>query len=79
MDLNKIAGTGKNSSLRFGKVTHSQYHLLTVFRWHKTGVKKSKDTGNPLFSPPGAYLNQAHLKGGFTEMGNLLERAAYLV
>ena len=31
VDLNKIAGTGKNSSLRFGKMNHSHYHLPTIF------------------------------------------------
>lgn len=62
MDLNKIAGTGKNSSLRFGKINHSQYHLLTFFEWRNecavpstTGIfGQKKDTpGNQV-----ALLNE---------------------
>ena len=77
MDLNKIAGTGKNSSLRFGKMNHSQYHLLTFFKWHETpgrggGGKKTKDTVNPLFSPPGSLFISSPFEGGLNRDSGLI-------
>ena len=37
-------------------------------------------TVNPLLSPPGAYLFQAHLRGGLNrDGGGLFDRGAYLI
>ena len=36
--------------------------------------KSNSFTINPLLSPPGAYLFEAHLREGLMETGGLLER-----
>ena len=60
-------------------MNHSQYLLLTFFKWHKTPSTKLRGEGEEARKPKipwilylvprGAYLFQAHLKGG----GGLIE------